>query len=135
MVYSSFFSDYDQKETALGQNSRTKRKLTEKKFYQMFKEVFPSVYSLFKAIKSLSWDETINKKGERKQYANNCLLAQRLESSIIYDVIADSLIHSYGLTEIVTVHDCFIVKETDAVCIKNIVLDEFCNLGLNPVVK
>ena len=135
LIYSAFFSDYEQTEKGLGaKSSRTDFSQVKKNFFQLFKTEFESVYLLFAELKSLYWSFTVNSKGERKQYANNCLLAQRVESGIMYERVIPNLL-AHGITDVVTVHDCIIVKECDIIAAKAVMTDTFSQLNLSPKIK
>jgi hypothetical protein len=134
LVYSVFFGDYNLKEAVAIEKIKGKLSKDKHQFYLVFKKSFPIVHKLFSELKSMQWDCTINKRGERKQYANNCLLAQRLESGVMYSHIVQACIDN-GFTDIVSVHDCLIVRKSEYDTIKSLSLHEFQTLNLNPKFK
>lgn len=134
LTYGVLFGDYDQKDANAQRECKTVLATVKRDFYAVYKDAFPSVYATFKAVKGFGWDCTVNGKGERKNYANNCLLAQRLESGVMYGHIVAACINN-GFTELVTVHDCLLVREDEAESIKSIAEHTFQLLGLNPKFK
>ncbi|MBC6605618.1 hypothetical protein H8B13_02175 [Hymenobacter sp. BT188] len=134
LTYGVLFGDYDLKDSMLDTPRKTWMAQVKNDFYKVYKQEFPTVYQLFKEVKGLYMECTVNKAGERKQYANNCLIAQRLESGVMYSHIVQACINN-GYTEVVTVHDCVIVREDEYDNIKAIALNEFNALGLNPKFK
>lgn len=131
LTYSVLFGDYSMMDANLSKNGRSELSKIKNRFYRKYKEEFEHVYSLFKEVKALQMTCTVNNKGERKQYANNCLIAQRLESGVMYSHIVQACINE-GYTEIVTVHDCLIVRVDEYDKIKSLSLHEFQQLNLNP---
>lgn len=131
LTYGVLFGDYELKDNTLDKVCKTWLAQVKNDFYRTYKKEFPIVYDLFKEIKALHMACTVNKAGERKQYANNCLIAQRLESGVIYSHIVQACIDQ-GYTELVTVHDCVIVRADEYDQIKAIALHEFQQLNLNP---
>lgn len=135
LIYSAFFSDYEQTEKGLGaKSSRTDSSRIKKNFFQLFKTAFEPVYRLFVELKALYWSFTVNSKGERKQFANNCLLAQRVESGIMYERVIPNLL-AHGITDVVTIHDCIIVKECDTIAAKEVMTETFAQLSLSPKIN
>lgn len=131
LTYGVLFGDYELKDSTLNKVCKTWLAQVKNDFYRVYKTTFPAVYSLFKEVKALQMECTVNKAGERKQYANNCLIAQRLESGVIYSHIVQACVDN-GFTELVTVHDCLIVRADEYEQIKVIALNEFKQLNLNP---
>lgn len=131
LTYGVLFGNYELKDSNLDKILPTRLAQIKNDFYRVYKTTFPIVYSLFKEIKGFHMDCTVNKAGERKQYANNCLIAQRLESGVFYAHIVQACIDN-GYTELVTVHDCLIVRADEYDQIKAIALHEFQKLNLNP---
>ncbi len=134
LVYGVFFSDYSKAVNGLNRVSYTEHSKLKKNFFRLFMDIFPSVYSSFKEIKSLYWSFTVNRQGVHKQYANNCLLAQRLESAIMFDCLLPALLDR-GINCVVTVHDCCIIRRADVAAVKRVMLDTFQSLGLHPEIK
>lgn len=131
---SALFGDYDLKDSTVIEELTDELVIKKMHFFLIFKEQFKSIYELFKEIKSFSWACTVNKDGERKQYANNCLLAQRLESGVMFRHIVQAVI-DHDISEVVTVHDCLIVRVDQYDIVKAIADNEFQNLKLNPKFK
>ncbi|GAB3572940.1 hypothetical protein GCM10027345_04940 [Hymenobacter daeguensis] len=134
LVYWMFFGDYKLILKGLETDSRTELTHIKKQFFRMFTVEFESVYRLFTELKSLYWSMTVNKRGIYKQYANNCLLAQRIESAIMYERVIPDLL-SYDITDVLTVHDCVIVKETDAAAVTAVMMQSFEEMNLKPRIE
>jgi hypothetical protein len=113
-------------------NRATKRLFTQK-CYELFKEEFENMHRLFWNIKKLKWDfERGCKNGETpKYYANNALLAQRLESGIVYTVVAKALFDN-NITRIATIHDSFMVPVNQEAKARKVIKKAFDDLGLKP---
>ncbi|WP_139921417.1 hypothetical protein [Hymenobacter sp. DG01] len=111
-------------------------RLFTQKCYELFKDKFPSVHSLFFNIKKLKWDfERGAEPDERiKYYANNALLAQRLESNIVYTVVCKALIDN-NITRIGTIHDSFMVPADQADKARRVIKKAFSSIGLKPNFK
>lgn len=99
--------------------------------YQVFKTRFPAVWQLFYAIKKLEWNfsPSFNKDGSPKRYANNCLLAQRVESGLIFTVLIEALRRA-GIERMVTIHDAILVRAQDEKKARKIIQNEFERLKL-----
>ena len=86
--------------------------------YRIFKELFPTVWRIFDAIKGLDWD--FNNSYRSKDYSNNCLLLQLLEKTIFFINNSDfegvcKRCFDKGIRICGTIHDCVIaVGENDA---------------------
>ena len=124
IVYVSFFSNYDYKEAAkpiehtlqaLKQSilqgnesmiAKLQQTLFKKQAYALLKQEFPAVHRLFTNIKTLKW--AFNE----DSYTNNCLMAQRIESNLVYIHIAKNLFDG-GVTRFGVIHDAFLVKKKD----------------------
>lgn len=98
--------------------------------YHVFKTVFPRVHRLFNDLKRLAW--TIDGQGEL--HSNNCLLAQRIESGLVYNTLAKSL-QEAGITKIVTVHDAFFIRDQDEPKARRIIQKELKRLHLGLRIK
>jgi len=134
LTYSALFGDYELKDNTVLAGIKEIDAIKKQQFYLVFKEQFKAVYNLFKEVKALQWSFTVNNKGERKQYANNCLLAQRLESGVMYNQIISACVGS-GYEEITTVHDCLLVREDEYSEIKEIAEKAFNEINLSPKFK
>ena len=87
--------------------------LFKKRSYTMFKELFPALHQLFADLKDLNWDFNPSKdKGKTKKFTNNCLLAQRVESGIVYLNLVKSLVNA-GIERFTTTHDSLNVMKCD----------------------
>ncbi|GAB2781177.1 hypothetical protein HNQ93_001259 [Hymenobacter luteus] len=100
--------------------------------YLLFKDMFPSVHELFRKIKLFDW-KGIN---PGNKHSNNCLLAQRIESGIIYTRVVKALIDA-GIerTKIITLHDALMVREQDEKKARTIFAKELKKLHLNIKLK
>jgi hypothetical protein len=122
------------------QKTKLKRavsKLFTQKCYELFKDKFPGMYELFRQIKTLRWDFPRGQKpGETKTkyYANNALLAQRLEANIVFGVVVKALADA-KITKVHTIHDAFVVREQDAPKARKVILKAFKSIGLRPNLK
>lgn len=134
LTFSALFGDYELKDANSNRECKSLAATINRDFFNLYKREFPMVYELFREVKALPWDFTLNKAGERKRYANNALLAQRLESGVMYGHIVTACIDN-GYTEVVTIHDCLLVREDEAESIKSIADATFQALGLNPKFK
>lgn len=81
--------------------------LFKKRSYNLFKFLFPSLHKLFTDLKALTWDFNLKKK-----HANNCLLAQRIESGIVYTHLVKALVGA-GVERFTTTHDSLNVMKCD----------------------
>lgn len=99
--------------------------------YRVFKTRFPAVWQLFHAIKQLEWDfsPSFDKKGRPKRYANNCLLAQRVESGLVFTVLVEAL-RKAGIERMVTIHDAILVRAQDEKKARRVIQSEFDRLKL-----
>ncbi|WP_210517118.1 hypothetical protein [Hymenobacter terricola] len=134
LTMSALFGDYDLKDSTVIEELTNELVIKKMQFFLIFKEQFQSIYELFKEIKSFRWNCTVNRDGERKQYANNCLVAQRLESGVMFKHIVQAVI-DHDITEVITIHDCLLVREDQYDIVKAISDSEFQNLNLNPKFK
>jgi hypothetical protein len=107
-------------------SDRQKEKVNSIRSYTAFKTLFPTVHQLFRDIKNLDW----SKINPSKKHSNNCLLAQRIESGIIYTVFTKSLIEA-GIEKIVTIHDAFFLRKQDEARARKIIQQEMKSLNLN----
>ena len=78
------------------------------------KQEFETVHRLFTKIKALKWSFNAD------SYTNNCLLAQRIESNLVYTHIAKNLFEA-GVNRFGTIHDAFLVKRKDEVKARRII--------------
>ncbi|MBH8556724.1 hypothetical protein [Hymenobacter negativus] len=97
--------------------------------FEVFKSLFPSVHRLFTQLKTLNWPHLC-----AKQYANNCLLAQRVESSLIFTVLVKALVNA-GIEKVVTIHDAIFLREQDEAQAREIIQTELSNLNLKLKLK
>ena len=72
--------------------------------YQLLKRLFPSLVELFAHLKRLDWTAL----GCKKEHATNCLLVQRIESGLIFNVLVKALLAA-GIDYVVTLHDCLVL--------------------------
>jgi hypothetical protein len=101
----------------------------------VLKESLRGVYELLDEVKRLRWDfERGSKFKSVKYYANPALLAQRLEANIVYTVIVKALVEN-GITNIITIHDSFGVREEVEVKARRVIIRAFKCLGLSPSLK
>ncbi|WBO86401.1 hypothetical protein [Hymenobacter yonginensis] len=115
---------------------RVETRLFTQQCFEMFKTEFPNLYKLFRNIKQLKWDfpRGADKSKKIKYYANNALLAQRLEANVVYGVVIKAL-KANGITQVVTIHDSFMVLRREEQEAKKIILKAFADLGLKPIFK
>lgn len=93
-----------------------------KRVSKNFLELFPTVGNAILEIK-------------RKDYRRLAWMLQRAESSLIINRICGRFIKSYPNAFIATIHDSFLTIEEYTDKLKEIVIDEFKQLQLNPTVK
>ena len=115
---------------------KAKNKLFTQKCYEIFRDNFPGMHQLFTNIKQLHWDfERGQREGKvTKQYANNALLAQRLESGVVFGVVVRALMEA-NLTNTVTIHDAFLVRKCDEAKARKVIKKAFNSVGLKPNFK
>jgi hypothetical protein len=121
IAYTGFFGNYLPYE--LGKLKSEHKKLA----YQFLKVEYNGMYKMFKAMKMGQWAENNGKK--KKTYANNCMLAQRLESQIFYTVIVPA-VWDAGYRDFSTIHDSIIAPEKDCAGIKAVMMAEFKKLNI-----
>ena len=97
--------------------------------YHLLKQLFPSLVELFAQLKQLDWTALGCKKG----HATNCLLVQRIESGLIFNVLVKALLAA-GIEYVVTLHDALFLREVDAVKASKIVKEELNKLGTTIVI-
>jgi hypothetical protein len=117
-TYTAFFGNYLPYE--MGKLKKEQKKLA----YQFLKEEYNGMYRMFKAMKKEEWAEK-----SEKVYANNCKLAQRLESQIFYTVIVPAVWNA-GYRDFSTIHDSIIAPEKDCDAIRKIMQQEFQKLNI-----
>ena len=98
--------------------------------YQLLKKLFPSLVELFAQLKQLDWTAL----GCKKEHATNCLLVQRIESGLIFNVLVKALLAA-GIDYVVTLHDALFLREVDAEKARKIVKEELNKLGLKLKLK
>lgn len=98
--------------------------------YHCFKACFSSAHTLFSQLKQLDW-KGVN---PGKQYTNNCFLAQRCESGLIYTVCVKALVEA-GITKVFTRHDSLVVREQDEPLARTIIQAELDKLTLPLLLK
>lgn len=93
---------------------------------------FPTLFKINKELKDLNWLHLIPGMSEKdyKQYANNCLLLQRVESAIILKRISKDLIDK-GII-FITIHDSFIFLKSNEWEVKRVIKENFKRLGMQP---
>jgi hypothetical protein len=147
MVFVAFFSNYVNREQAAPaettENSLVKylaaenqqqaeaaiETLFKKNSYALFKRLFPSLHALFTEIKALTWDFNAG-----QQHSNNCLLAQRVESGLVYTRFVKALVVA-GITRFTTTHDAINVKKEDEAKARKIIQAEIKKAGLKMQLK
>lgn len=103
--------------------------LFKKQAYDLFKNRFPAAWALFDEIKQLRWDFNPG-----QQHSNNCLLAQRIESGIIYTRMIKALCEA-GIKRMTTTHDSINVKADNEPRARKIIEKEINKLGLKIKLK
>ncbi|WP_224995499.1 hypothetical protein [Cesiribacter sp. SM1] len=112
---------------------KTREVLICKKAIQLLKDEFNTVYQMFKEIKQLNWKHLLPQEKEKKyaRYKNTALLVQRIEAGVIYTQIVKDL-HNAGINKVITYHDAVAVPESQYNQAKEIVINSFLALELNP---
>lgn len=115
---------------------KAESKLFTQKCYELFREEFPGMHKLFTNIKRLKWDFPRGQQpGEQvKYYANNALLAQRIESNVVFGVVVRALLEA-GVSYCFTIHDAFVVRQRDEARARKIIKKAFASVGLKPNLK
>ncbi|MBF8962309.1 hypothetical protein I0P70_03535 [Pontibacter sp. FD36] len=121
VAYTGFFGNYLPYE--LGKLKSEHKKLA----YQFLKEEYNGMYKMFREMKMGMWAENVSSK---KDYANNCMLAQRLESQIFYTVIVPAVWNA-GYRDFSTIHDSIICCDSDCAGIKAVMMAEFQRLNIS----
>ena len=98
--------------------------------YHVFKKAFPRVHRLFKDLKNLTWKI----EGQGKPHSNNCLLAQRVESGLVYTGLVKALKEN-GIEKMVTIHDAIFLRVQDEARARKIIQKELDRLKLNLKLK
>lgn len=100
--------------------------------YDFLRIQFKGVYNMYKEMKMGKWAAN-----RGKMYANNCMLAQRIESQIFYTVIVPAiwnannpLLCPEGFRDFTTIHDSILCPESDGEVIRNIMIREFEKLNI-----
>ena len=109
---------------------RTAAKVFTKRCILMFERHFKRVYDLFWELKHLGWDV----EGQTAPHANNCLLAQRIESALMYTVLVKA-VRAAGVLDVVTIHDALFIKANDEPKVRRVVQQELDKLKLNLKLK
>jgi hypothetical protein len=122
ICYTAFFGNYNFFE--LGRLKKKCKVLA----YEFLKTEYAGMYQFFKELKMNKWCE--NSFGKQKQHANNCMLAQRLESSIFYTIIVPAIWEA-GYRDFSTIHDSIIAPVSDLDAIREIMLKEFEKLNIS----
>ncbi|ALJ00760.1 hypothetical protein [Rufibacter tibetensis] len=121
IAYTCFFGNYIPYEL-------DKLKTEHKKMaYQFLKDEYNGMYRMFREMKLGKWSE--NNGNRQKDYANNCMLAQRLESSIFFTIIVPA-VWDAGYHDITTIHDSIMAPEQDCDAIKQVMMNEFKKLNI-----
>lgn len=98
--------------------------------YYLFKKAFPQVHRLFHDLKCMDW----NIEGQGASHANNCLLAQRIESGLVYTTLVKALVKA-GINQVVTVHDALLIRQQDEGKARKLIQKQLDNLRLNLKLK
>ena len=109
---------------------RSAAKVFTKRCILMFERYFKRVYDLFSDLKHLDW----NVEGKTAPHANNCLLAQRIESALIYQYLVKA-VREAGVLDVVTIHDALFIKTTDEAKVRKVVQKVLGRLKLNLKIK
>ncbi|WP_303311193.1 hypothetical protein [Hymenobacter sp. BT730] len=111
---------------------KARKKLFKVRSYHLFKKLFPAAHRLFTQIKGLDWSGF----NPGEHHSNNCLLAQRIESGIIFTRLVKALIDA-GIPKekIVTIHDSIMVREKDEEKARKVIRRELDKLHLNIQLK
>jgi hypothetical protein len=147
MVFVAFFSNYGYREQAAptettenklvkylaaesqAQAAAAVETLFKKNAYELFKRLFPSLHQLFTEIKALTWNFNPG-----QQHSNNCLLAQRVESGLVYTRFVKALV-SAGITRFTTTHNAINVKKQDEAKARRIIQAEIKKARLKMQLK
>lgn len=111
-------------------HQRASSQLFTQRSYHVFKEEFPRVHQLFRDLKSLNWGIS----GQGAPHANNCLLAQRIESGLVYTTLIKALVDA-GITQVVTIHDAVLIRKQDEERTRRVIQRELNRLKLNLRIK
>lgn len=103
--------------------------LFKKRSYHLFKHLFPSLHELFTDLKALNW-----KFNPGDQHSNNCLLAQRIESGIVYTHLVKSLVDG-NVERFTTTHDSLNVMQCDEKLARKLVTRALKQAGLQMNLK
>ena len=101
--------------------------------WQVFTAEFPNLAEMFKEIQQLKWSNlsggTIN---PSEDFTNTSLLAQRLESKVVFDHIIPKL--EAQELKVCTIHDSFLIynNQNDIDKVKNAIYQSFKDLGVTP---
>jgi hypothetical protein len=99
-MFMCMFSDYN------------KRKSQENKIWlDIMKNKFSGFYDLMKLTKSLNLSNYRSENDQKNRYKNSAMLAQRIESEFIFNIVIQDLKHSVDF--FATIHDSVIVFEND----------------------
>jgi len=107
--------------------SRNAKSLRAVRSYHLFKSEFVAVHDFFAALKQLEWSSFNPSK--RGCHTNNCLLAQRIESGLIYECLVKAVMEA-GISQVVTIHDSLLVREADEPRVRAIIECELASLGV-----
>ena len=113
ICYTAFFGNYHIFE--LGKLKDQYKKWA----YEFLQDEYNGMYKFFKEMKKHRWQEN-----NKKIYANNCMLAQRLESQIFYTVIVPAVWEA-GYRDFSTIHDSIIAPLGDLNGIHEVMKKEF----------
>jgi hypothetical protein len=109
---------------------RSATKVFTKRCILLFQARFQRVYDLFWDLKHLGWDV----EGQTAPHANNCLLAQRIESTLMYEYLVQA-VRTAGVLDVVTIHDGLFIKATDEARVRKVVQKELDKLKLKLKLK
>ena len=118
ICYTAFFGNYHIFE--LGKLKDQYKKWA----YEFLHYEYNGMYKFFKETKKHRWQES-----NKKVYANNCMLAQRLESQIFYSVIVPAVWNA-GYRDFSTIHDSIIAPLEDLNGIREVMIQEFEKLSI-----
>jgi hypothetical protein len=134
LVQAGQFYDYLMEESGIpaDERSRFKRSFFGRVFFcknhpvtkeaEMFGDLFPSVYSVIRALKA-------------DDYTALAKALQRRESSIVIGGVATRCMRDLPHVFISTIHDSVLTTPPYADAIKGIMMDEFLNVGLVPTIR
>jgi hypothetical protein len=91
---------------------------------------FRTLFQINKELKAMNWQHLVPGMIDYKQYANNCLLAQRVESAIILKRIGKDLLKQNIV--FTTIHDSFLFHKNNLREVRRTIKDNFRSLNIKP---